>query len=202
MDAFHISHVFWRGNEGVIWDTLCNIGHIANNCLTSSHIVCTYEYVDDYLPAPDWLRRCWGWPRRIEHGSVYQNITESWMYPNIHYVTLLTYRNLSASSWIEKMNFVRIVGCMSFIFVGIACCMTLDFNALIYNSFWNFCWDQKIIEVWITVILNHVYNKITNALGYQVWIGLSYTYKLLEPCPLPCICGKVISVMILFYKCY
>ena len=61
---------------------------------------------------------------------------------------------------------------MSFIFVGIAGCMTLKFNALIYNTFWNFCWDQKIIEVWITVILNHVYDKITNALGFKVWIGL------------------------------
>ena len=67
------------------------------------------------------------------------------------------------------MNFVGIVGYMSLTFVGIAGCMTLNFNVLIY-SFWNFCRDKKITEVWITVILNHVYDKMANALGYKVWI--------------------------------
>ena len=127
---------YFEGKANVPFETpcLCNIGHIANNCLTSIHIVCIYEYVDDYLPATDWWRRCWGWPRGIVHGSIYQNITELWMYLNFHYVTLSTYQNLPVSSWIEKMNFVRIVGCMSFTFGGIAGCMTLNFNASIYNS--------------------------------------------------------------------
>ena len=166
----------FEGKAKVPFETpcLCNIGHIANNCLTSICIVCIYEYLDDYLPTTDWLRRCWGWPRGIVHRSMHWNITKLWLYPNFHYMTLSTYRNLSASSWIKKMNFIRIVGCLSFTFVGIAGCMILNFNALIYNSFWNFWLDQKIIEVWITVVSNNVYNKITNALGYKVWIGLNW----------------------------
>ena len=136
--AFHWAHFcfsyvmspyFLGGKAVAIWrHPVCAI--YGANCqqLVSHPFMCICENVADYMPATDWLRRCWGWPWRILYGSVHGNIMEMWTYPLIIYQVIVeACRNLPVSLLIKKINFMWMVGLKG-----------LTFNCMPYQNltFW------------------------------------------------------------------